>query len=171
MGSLAAQSPASTRQPCAARWLPLCRELRAGSDSHLCGRTQGVASICAAAPNLAGISREVQASLRQHPGVVCVYGICARMAELYQAATGRCSALCEAAKKQKAQHFWRSIYSCLDMGINNIASEQLYSVLAAAQTVQVKLLRLSSCKYFFRRVRVNRFPGSPGVATYFRSKY
>ena len=65
MGSAAAQSPASTRQPCAARWLPLCREFCAGSDSYFCGRTQGVAGMCAAAPNLAGISRELQAFLRR----------------------------------------------------------------------------------------------------------
>ena len=58
-----------------------------------------------------------------------------------------------------------------DTGLIIIASEQLYSVLTAAQRVQVRLLRLSSCKYFARGVRVNRFPGSPGVAAYFRSKY
>ena len=90
MGSVAAQSLARTRQTCAVRWLPLCRKLclcvGVGSDSNFCGRTQGVAGIIAVAPRSiyvvgTGISRGLQASLRQRHGV-------ARAAELCQAAGG-----------------------------------------------------------------------------------
>ena len=57
-----------------------------GSDSNFCGRTQGAAGIIAVAPRSiyvvgTGISRGLQASLRQRPGV-------ARAAELCQAAGG-----------------------------------------------------------------------------------
>ena len=64
-----------------------------GSDSNFCGRTQGAAGIIAVAPRSiyvvgTGISRGLQASLRQRPGV-------ARAAELCQAAGGSCVALRE----------------------------------------------------------------------------
>ena len=55
------------------------------------------------APHCAGMSRELQASLQQHPGVACVYGICRHVAKLCQAVVGRCSALFEAAEKNKKQ--------------------------------------------------------------------
>ena len=62
-----------------------------GSDSNFCGRTQGAAGIIAVAPRSiyvvgTGISRGLQASLRQRPGV-------ARAAELCQAGGGSCVAL------------------------------------------------------------------------------
>ena len=100
MGSVAAQSPARTRQTCAVRWLPLCRKLclcvGVGSDSKFCGRTQGAAGIIAVAPRSIyvvgiGISRGLQASLRQRPGV-------ARVAELCQAAGGE---LCGTSRGRK----------------------------------------------------------------------
>ena len=86
-----------------------------GSDSNFCGRTQGAAGIIAVAPRSiyvvgTGISRGLQASLRQRPGV-------ARAAELCQAAGGSCVALREEEKDEKTQHCWRSIYSRLDIGI------------------------------------------------------
>ena len=46
MGSAAAQSPASTCQPWAAHWLPLCRELCAGSDSHFAGEPRELHAFC-----------------------------------------------------------------------------------------------------------------------------
>ena len=71
-----------------------------GSDSNFCGRTQGVAGIIAVAPRSiyvvgTGISRGLQASLRQRLGV-------ARAAELCQAAGGSCVALREEEKTENA---------------------------------------------------------------------
>ena len=70
-----------------------------GSDSNFCGRAQGAAGIIAVAPRSiyvvgTGISRGLQASLRQRPGV-------ARAAELCQAAGGSCVALREEEKRHK----------------------------------------------------------------------
>ena len=47
-----------------------------GQRQPFCGQTQGVAGICAAAPNLAGISKGLQASLRWHPIVQALAGSC-----------------------------------------------------------------------------------------------
>ena len=84
--------------------------------------TQGAAGIIAVAPRSiyvvgTGISRGLQASLRQRPGV-------ARAAELCQAAGGSCVALREE-EKTETQHCWRSIYSRLDIGIKITASKPL----------------------------------------------
>ena len=63
---VAAMSLASTCQPCAARRLPLQRDVR-GQRRPICGRPQGIPCIFAATPNLAGVSREPLAFVCRHP--------------------------------------------------------------------------------------------------------